>query len=267
MSRKELLIAGLLLAVAVVGGAVIPRLLASPAVPLGIALGPGPSRSVVQAPTVSGARHHPTSGHTNSPHASAVVTPVTHVAVQPSPTASVVQSKRATTPPPTAPVAALPTAVTPPKQPPALAGRNASPPTTPPGQAKASRGQQMTPPGHMKTPPGHMKTPPGHAKTPPVHLTHASHGKPTLARGERDLPGSGHGRPVPQAASHAVDHHDRNVGHLPPHPARPAAAARHSCPKARPETRGSSGQGSHGPPAPPVTNGHGHNGNGKGSGD
>ena len=52
MSRKERAIAALLLAVAVIGGALIPRLLASPSAPLGIALGPGPGRSVVQAPAL-----------------------------------------------------------------------------------------------------------------------------------------------------------------------------------------------------------------------
>ena len=52
MSRKERLVAALLLAVAVAGGALIPRLLASPPTSLGIALGPGPSRSVVQAPAI-----------------------------------------------------------------------------------------------------------------------------------------------------------------------------------------------------------------------
>ena len=42
MSWKERLVAALLLAIAVGGGALIPRLLASPATPLGIALGAGP---------------------------------------------------------------------------------------------------------------------------------------------------------------------------------------------------------------------------------
>ena len=58
MSRKERVIAALLLAVAVIGGALIPRLLASPSAPLGIALGPGPGRSVVQAPALPKAPHH-----------------------------------------------------------------------------------------------------------------------------------------------------------------------------------------------------------------
>src|SRR5206468_1855081 len=57
MSRKERLVAALLLAIAVAGGALIPRLLASAPNSLGIALGPGPSRSVVQAPAIPRTRH------------------------------------------------------------------------------------------------------------------------------------------------------------------------------------------------------------------
>jgi hypothetical protein len=122
----------------------------------------------------------------------------------------------------------------------------------------------MAPPGQLKTPPGQQKTPPGHHKTPPGHLPRASRGKPTVTRGSKDLPGSAHGRPVPQTPPHAVGHHDRGVGHLPAASSRPAAAARHSRPKARPETRGSRGKGGHEPAAPEVTHGHGNHGNGKG---
>ena len=57
MSGKERLVAALLLAIAVAGGALIPRLLASPPTSLGIALGPGPSRTVVQAPAIPRERH------------------------------------------------------------------------------------------------------------------------------------------------------------------------------------------------------------------
>ena len=52
MSRKERIVAALLLAIAVAGGAVIPRLLTSPAAPRGVALGPTPGRSVVHAPAI-----------------------------------------------------------------------------------------------------------------------------------------------------------------------------------------------------------------------
>src|SRR5215831_14995362 len=102
MSRKELLIAALLLAVAVVGGAVIPRLLASSAAPLGIALGPGPSRSVVQAPTISATHHHGASRHTGavlSRVSSTPVTPVAQAAVQSSSTSSVAHPKHVAAPP------------------------------------------------------------------------------------------------------------------------------------------------------------------------
>ena len=246
MSRKELLIAGLLLAVAIVGGASIPRLLASPAAPIGIALGPGPGHSVVQAPPISGAHHRSVSSHSSSRPSrvsAAAVTPVIHAALQPS------SSARVTHPTKTKPVTTAPPPATPPTQPPAAAGRN---PTLPPA---------VTPPGQAKTPPGHEKSPPG-------HLPRASRARPTVTRGPKDLPGSAHGRPVPQAPPHAVGHHDRGVGHLPSAPARPASATHNSRPKARPETRGPRGQGSHGSSAAPqVAQGHGQNENGKGSGD
>src|SRR5436305_8246922 len=52
MKRMERVIAALLLAIAVAGGALIPRLLAGPARPLGIPLGLPPNRIVVQAPVI-----------------------------------------------------------------------------------------------------------------------------------------------------------------------------------------------------------------------
>jgi hypothetical protein len=267
MSRKELLIAGLLLAVAVVGGASLPRLLASPAAPFGRALGPGPGRSVVQTPTVSAAHTHAASGHSSRVSRTSVVarTPVVQATVKPPAAESVAKPKQAT------PVTTAPPPVTTPTQPPAAAGRNPTVPVTPPGQAKTPPGQakklqrqEMAPPGQLKTPPGQLKTPPGHQKTPPGHLPRASRGKPTVTRGSKDLPGSAHGRPVPQTPPHAVGHHDRGVGHLSAASSRPAAAARHSRPKARPETRGSRGKGGHEPAAPQVAHGHGDHGNGKG---
>jgi hypothetical protein len=188
--------------------------------------------------------------------------------VKPPPTPSVIRPKQA------APVTTAPPPVTTPTQPPAAAGRNPTPPATPPGQAKTPpgqakklQGQEMTPPGQLNTPPGQQKTPPGHQKTPPGHLPRTARAKPTVTRGSKNLPGSAHGRPVPQAPPHPMGHHDRGVGHLSAAPARPAAAARHSGPKARPETRGSRGQSGHEPSSAQVAQGHGHNGNGKGSGD
>lgn len=264
MSRKELLIAGLLLAVAVVGGASLPRLLASPSAPVGIALGPGPGQSVVQAPTIPGTRKSASPRHTTSQPSqgsAAAVTPVSRAAVHPAAVSSVARPKRAATQPPAAPVTTTPPPpVTSPEQPPAAAGRNASAPATPPGHEKAQRRQETTPPGQSKIPPGHEKTPPG-------HLSRAAHGKPTLTRNRPNLPGSGHGRPDPQAPPHPMGHHARGVGHLPAHPARAAAATPHSGPKARPEAGDPRGQGSHGSSTPQVAQGHGDNGNGKGSGD
>jgi hypothetical protein len=269
MSRKELLIAGLLLAVAIVGGASIPRLLASPAAPFGMALGPGPGRSVVQTPTVSAAHTHAASAPSSlvSGTSAGAGAPVARANVKPPAAESVAQPKQAT------PVTTAPPPVTTPTPPPAAAGRNPTPPVTPPGQAKTPpgqakklQGQEMAPPGQLKTPRGQQKTPPGHQTTPPGHLPRVSRGKPTVTRGSKDLPGSAHGRPVPQAPPHAVGHHDRGVGHLSAAPSRPAAADRHSRAKARPETRGSRGKGGHDPAAPQVTNGNG-NGNGNGSGN
>src|SRR5262249_57372604 len=104
MSRKELVIAGLLLAIAIGGGALIPRLLAAPATPLGIALGPGPTPSVVQAPTIPKAKHS-TSGPTTS-LSGAVATPIgaaTPVVLQPAHATNAGHTKQgsgASTPPP-----------------------------------------------------------------------------------------------------------------------------------------------------------------------
>src|SRR5262249_18436950 len=86
-------IAALLLGVAVAGGALIPRLLSVPARPLGVPLGPGPSRVVVQAPpAITKARHHATPSHRQPPPANATsaasATSVAPVASQPAPSAA-----------------------------------------------------------------------------------------------------------------------------------------------------------------------------------
>src|SRR5215469_10668315 len=76
MSGTERWIAAMLLAVAVTGGALIPRLLSEPSGPLGVAVAPSPIRSVVQAP----AAPKPTRSKTPAPQVStparADVTPV-----------------------------------------------------------------------------------------------------------------------------------------------------------------------------------------------
>ena len=240
MSRKERWVAALLLAVAVAGGALIPRLLASPPTSLGIALGPGPSRSVVQAPAVPRVRRSaPPQQTTSRPsrEVQAPAAPVTPIAtVRPKPSTSVTGPKHAAATPPAPPTKETPPTVvslTPP--PPAAA-------------APADKG----PPGHDKTPPGQEGMPPGHEKTP---LSHAE------AKGHHDVPPSGHGKGSPQAPPHSVGPHHRHVGHLASPPPRPAPPAPHARPKARPKAGEPSGKGG-GPPSPPVT--HGHDGHGKG---
>lgn len=267
MSRKERVIAALLLVVAIGGGGLIPRLLATPAAPLGVALGSGPSPSVVQAPTIPRAGHH-TSQSTASPPSAAVATPVvpvTPAAAQPAHTAGAGRPKptpvSSTPPPPTATVPLNPSL--PSTQPAAAVRQSAS--VLPPGQAKKLSGREMTPPGHTKTPPGQAKKSTGHAKLPPAPGP-PSPAKAAAKAGRRsaphDLPGSGHGRQVPQVPSHPVGNHHRGVGHLAPPSSRPAPAARQSRPQARPQDRGRRGKGGEGPsPSAPVAPGSGHNGN------
>ena len=282
MSRKELLIAGLLLAVAVVGGASIPRLLASPATSLGIALGPGPGRSIVQAPTITKQppvvrrqASSPVSG------ASAVsLTPVASATAQPTPASGAALPKHAASPPPEPPVPTAPSPTPSPAQPPAATKRIPSAPATPPGQAKTPPGQakkspgdETMPPGQAKTPPGQAKIPPGQAKTPPGHDPRAMHGRhnePTVTPERQDLPGSGHGAPSQPTPPHALGPHHRRVGHLAPSSARAASPAPGGRPKARPEAREPRGKGGNGPatpPAPVTPPGHAQNGNGKGPRD
>ena len=250
MSGKERLVAALLLAIAVAGGALIPRLLASPPTSLGIALGPGPGRSVVQAPAIPRKRHHAAPRHAISPLSRAVaapIAPVVPITVHPKPSAGVVQPKHApapssepaatTTPPSPVPVMQSPS--------PAAASR-ADVVEGPPGRDKAPPSQaKATPPGHENTPPGHEKTPPG----------------PAGPKERHDVPGSGNGKGFPQAPPNPVGAHHRGVGHLAPPAARAAPAPPHARPKARPEDRQPRGEGGHGPPPPQVAHGNG-NGNG-----
>jgi hypothetical protein len=286
MSRKERVIAGLLLVVAVVGGALIPRLLAAPATPLGIALGPGPSPSVVQAPTIPKTEHN-TSGPTASLSSGAVASsavPVTPVVVQPTQATNSAGTKQTPSSSAQPPAVTVPLSPAPPvTQSPAAANHqpvvsitSSGQAKTPPGQAKKLSGLRMTPPGLAKTPSGQAKKLSGPAKTPPGQAKKLNApgppapAKPAAKAGWRntrpDLPGSGHGRKAPQAPPHPVGSHHRSVGHLAPPASRPAPATRESRPQARPENRGRSGKGSHGtpPPAPPVAPGHGNHGNGKG---
>jgi hypothetical protein len=242
------LVAALLLAVAVAGGALIPRLLASPPTSLGIALGPGPSRSVVQAPAIPRVRRGaPPQQTTSRPSplvqaAVATVTPAT--TVRPKPATSVTEPKHSAAPPPAPPTKTPPPVV----------------PMTPPAPA-AARPPDEGPPGHDKTLPAHEKTPrgqegmpPGHEQTPPDHAE---------AKGHHDVPGSGHGKGSPQAPPHPVGPHHRHVGHLASPPPRPAPPAPHARPKARPKAGEPRGKGGHGPPPPQVAQGPDHHGHGK----
>ena len=242
MSRKERLVAALLLAVAVAGGALIPRLLASPPTSLGIALGPGPSRSVVQAPAIPRVRRSAPPQHTTprlSPLVQAPVAPVTPATtLRPKPATSVTGPKHSAPKPPAPPTTKTPPPVV---------------PTTPPPPA-AARPPDEGPPGHDNTPPGQEGTPPGHEKTPPGHAN---------AKGHHDVPPSGHGEGSPQAPPHPVGPHHRHVGHLASPPPRPAPPAPHARPKARPEAGEPRGKGGHGPPPPQVAHGHDRHDHGK----
>ncbi len=256
MSRKERLVAGLLLAIAVAGAAVIPRLLAAPATPLGIALGPGPSRSVVRAPAIPKPSRGPIPRQATSPLRQVAPTvPVTPAVPESTTSSKAVHTQHATAPTP-APVATGPGPTPTPPPPPNALPRAAGTPAhaLPPGSAEAPPGHEKVPPGHEKTPPGLERTPPGQAKP------HPEPGRRSEHRG--DL-GSGHGRQAPQAPSHSVGRHHGHVGHLAPPPTRSAPPAHEGRSKARPEARGPRGKGSHGPP-PQVAHGH-DNGSGSGS--
>jgi hypothetical protein len=283
MSGKERVIAALLLAIAVAGGAVIPRLLgAAPSAPLGIALGPGPSRSVVQAPSIP----KPPS------HGSARSTPSPQNAVRPSPVVSSVpapHTNRSSTPPAKPPTHPSPPHSPPPPSPPPPSPPPPSPPppsppppTTTPTQPPALMPQAPTRPGHGYGDKNHTHTgPPGHADRP------ATTAKPTRRSHGADVPGSGHGRPSTQAPSHPVGHHHRRVGRVAAPASGAAAHAHEARPKARPKARGSRGKGRRGthppqqvthgssthdsplPPAAPAApttgnNGHGQSGQGNG---
>ena len=273
MSVKERVIAGLLLAVAVAGGALIPRLLTSPATPLGIAFGPGPGPSVVQAPRITEARDRAASRRATPPPSRTATAPTaspTPAAARPTPApaASTANPKHAPTPPPT-PTTTTPTPTPPPTttttpaptQAPAVSPPSPHPPPQPGGAtAPTPTGQQTS---------GHWQRHRGHAGwRPPVHWPPSPRGHlggPNVPQRRRnpghDLPGSGHGTQPPQAPSFPVGHHHRGVGHLAPPPTGATPAARHTRPQARTRLASRCGQGRHGPP-PQVAQGHGHHGRG-----
>ena len=237
MSGKERAIAGLLLAVAVAGGALIPRLLSAPAGRIGIALEPGPVRSVVLAPTI------PQPTRRAAPPR---VAPPAHVAVPsgaPAPVATVPAQPPATPTPAPAKRAFAPSPPPPPPPPPAPP--LPPPPPSPPPPPPAAASQASTRPGH------------GYGDRNHTHTGPRSSDPAGVGRGQRsqghDLPGSGHARPV-QVPPHAVGAHDRGVGHLAAAPPATAPPAHDAGPNARPEARSPGSQ--NGPP-PQVAHGHG----------
>jgi hypothetical protein len=253
MSRNERIVAALLLAIAVAGSALIPRLLASRAASVGVALGPGPGRKVVHAPAIPRQPHRTAPPRAASPlrrtaPAVAPVTPVRPVTVTPAPSAAPVPPQHARPPAPTPAGRAAPAPVAPSAGPPPLAARPQPPAQAVPPNPPAARSQ---PP--LARPPHGAPAAPPHG--PPAAPPHGP--RPVGCKGAHDLERSDHGRPAPQAPPHPVGSRHRGVGHLAP-PAAPAASADHEArPKAWAQARGPRGKGSHGPPAP-VAHGRGH---------
>jgi hypothetical protein len=246
MSGRERVIAGFLLVVAVAGAAVIPRLLsAPPAGRLSIALGPQPSRSVVQAPAIRRAPQRPTAPRVQPP-AAPVAAPAAPVVVRPAANPSAVHTKHVS-PPPSATTGSL----TPPP-PPTPPTTTPIPPPPPPASLLSTR------PGHGYGDKNHIHTgpagPPAQA-SPAVQPGQRSHG--------RDLEGSGHGRPLSQTPSNAVGPRDRGLGHLASAPPAAAPAADEAGQQAWPQAGGPGSQG--GPPAP-VAPSPGNQGQGQGKG-
>lgn len=257
MSRKEMVIAAFLLAVAVAGGALIPRLLgAAPPAPLGIALGPGPARSVVQAPAIPKPPHR-TGERSTPPHTGTQASPVLPTSLGPAAHGSAT--------PPTKPAQRPSPPLPPPPSPPPPNTPPPSPPPPPPPPPSSPPPAALTPP--LPTRPGHGYGDKNHLHTgPPGQQDPSAGAKPVRRSHGPNLEGSGHGRSSPQAPSHPVGAHHRRVGRVAPPASPPAAHAHEARPKARPEARGPRGQGGHGkghgPPPQAVAPVHGQgNGN------
>jgi hypothetical protein len=241
MSRKERVIAAFLLATAVAGAALLPRLLSAPAGRIGVALGPSPApgRSIVEAPIISKARR------TGSPTTAARLAAPSRV---PAPVATLAPPARRTP----VPVKRAAGAPAPPPPPPPPPPPSPAPPSPPPAPPPPPPPQPASP---TSTRPGQGYGDGNHSHTGPP-----GRGSPAdVGRGRRndghDLPGSGHGRPVPQLPPHAVGAHHRSVGHLASPPPAAAPAAHDAGPKTRPKAGVPSGKGD---PPPPVAHGHGH---------
>jgi hypothetical protein len=238
MSGKERAIAAFLLAIAVGGGALIPRLLSAAPKPLGIALGPGPAApSVVRAPAIPRAPHHAAPTPTRvAPPAEPAPQSIARITVKPAP--KPVAPRSASTPRPASPTTSSP-------PPPPLPPPPSTATTTPTPQALSPA---STRPGNGQGDKNHVHTgPPGHA--------------PEAAGKSSDLRGSGHGKGHAQASSHTVGPHDRGVGHLATPPSAAAPGAHAAGPKARPDA---GNQGSQGSPPQAVAQSPGQgNGNGQ----
>src|SRR5215468_507047 len=135
MSGMERGVAALLLGVAVAGGVLIPRLLSGPAAPLGVAVGAGPDRIVVEAPALAQVRP---AHRRPSPHAGSVTrvtaTPAISVVAHISSLPKLAPVKRIPTPSAVPPATSTPTPPTP--SPPSVAAT--TPPTSTPAVEPAA---------------------------------------------------------------------------------------------------------------------------------
>jgi hypothetical protein len=244
MSGKERVIAAVLLAVAVAGGASIPRLLSSPPGALSVALGPGPSRSVVQAPAIPNAPDRKAPAHVARPPQPVATLPAP--VVRPAPKPRPVPAKHVSPPPP--PTTA---ALTPPPTP--------TPPTT-------TTTAPPPPVAPLSIRPGHGYGDKNHTHTGPRSLAGVS---PAAKPGRRshggDLEGSEHGRSLSQTPSDTVGPRHRGLGHLAATSPAAAPPAHEAGPKARPEAGGPGSQGGAVPP-PAVAPDPGDQGQGKANG-
>jgi hypothetical protein len=238
MSQKERVIAGLLLAIAVLGVASIPRLLSAPVAPVGVAIGPGPSPSVVHAPAIPTRQRRAAPQQVSSPAQAAVprIVPAKRVSLRPVPKQGAAHTQKVSPPPP--------------------------PPTTAPLTPPASASAQPTSPqpsflASASTRPGN-----GYGDKNHVHTGPSGHEPSTEQKREHghDLRGSGDGRPLQQASPDSVGHGHRGVGRVAKAPARPAPPAAEARPKARSKAGGPRGKVRS---APPVAPEHGHHGSDK----
>jgi hypothetical protein len=213
MSRTERAIAAFLLAIAVAGGGLLPRLLSAPPNRIGIAFGPSPGRSIVRTPAIPGARHRAPWAKTTpaemTPHPAAPVT----LASPPA---------RKTAPAEPAPAA--------PRTPAPIHRSAPAPP--PPAPTATSAGGFATP--------APAADPPRRGRSADARAHIGDESRPTRLE-------SGHGR-FPQAPPIAVGADHRGVGHLAPPAAGAAPAAHEAGAEARSEARIAGRAG--GPPAP-----------------